>query len=985
MSNWKTCAAAVRDASGRDLSDDQVADIFERAQLKQRALTASGQLDGIDARLREAIKADADELAVQAALVKKHAALSVIAKDRTVRHVEGLIGRGLSYRKAVLALFEGSTKGVEGARHSIAATKLAYEGRYVGGMMARIVREVPHAEGMLRDREFLDDVVREMMQPGSTRNADAAKVGVAFAESAEVSRVDLNNLGANIGKLDGWAGAQIHDADKIGRLAPEAWIDALMPKLDLARTFPDLDEAGARKALGNVWENIVFQRERGDSPDPAGTGFHGPVNVARALERHRVLHFKTPDDWLAYSRDFGSGHIFDGMLGHQSRAALNASQMEILGPNPGATLDAVLDTLRRRVDVDEKIAPAKKAGVKEALTRDGQTAVGMAFRIASGATMIPVSRTMADVGGGIRALQSMSKLGGAVISSITDLPTAIVNLRFNGMSFGEAAGGQVRELLAGRGKGEQRELAYLTGEGFDGVVGHLTSPYVANDGAPGAMQSVMSSFFRWTGLSLWTDANRAASARVLSAHLGRQAGKEFLQLDARLQNVFRQHDITPEVWDAIRAGGVREIDGRRYIVPDGMAERISASRSALPPAVRPLPDGWRVEVKNSSDDANHYMSLVGADGREHYRAHIIDNSEGAPGVYSIGGIENASRVGKGLGPAFYLEAAKYVEARGGRLIVGADATKSARAVHGVLEKAGYSREADPSIFGMTREEMAAQSGPNEDGSPTRLLEIASKPDRPDIRSSDEFADAADLALRRYFADEVASSVLEADAATQRFTTAGTSRGTAAGEAIRFVMQFKAFPIAFTQRVGGRAMQGGPEGTSAGTAHIGALIAGLTVMGYAAMTAKDAIRGYEPRELVDEQGNPRAATILAALVQGGGAGIYGDFLFGSVSRSGNSALENVAGPAISDAARWVNLLSRARDGDAKTADALTAAIGSTPFANVFYARPALDYLILNSLRERLAPGYLQRQDARRREQYGQDPLIAPSDRMALDLF
>lgn len=833
--SWKTCAAAVRQAAGRDLSDDQVEDIFERAQLRQRALEAAGQIDGLDTRLREAVAEDADALRVQAALARKHAALSVIARDRAVAHVEKLLPFmdprviGNRYRDAVLALFEGTTKGIEGARASISATKLAYEGRFVGGMMARIVRDVPHAEGMLRDRAFLDDVVREMTSPGSTRNADAGKVAKVFADSAEEARADLNRLGANIGKLDGWAGAQIHDADKIGWVAPAAWIDAVLPRLDLERTFPDLDAAGARKVLANVWENIVFQRERGDAPDPAGTGFKGPLNVARALERHRVLHFKSADDWLSYSEQFGQGHIFDGMIAHQSRAALNAAQMEILGPNPGATLDSVLDTLRRRVDVDEAIPAEKKQDVKGSLRMD-KGAIAAAYNIASGASMIPVSRTLADIGGTIRAWQSLSKLGGAVISSITDLPVAITNLRFNGMTFGEAAGGQVREFLKGRGRAEQREVAYLLGEGFDGVIGHLTSPFVANDGAPGAMQSMLSTFFRWTGLSLWTDAQRAGVARMLSAHLGKQARKSFDQLDPRMQAVFRQHDIDPDMWDGIRAWGIRDIDGKPYVLP----------------------------------------------------GQIIDNA----------------------------------------IMLGAD--------------------------------------PGE-------------------------ARAADLALRRYYADEAASSVLEADAATQRFTTAGLSRGTAMGEAVRFVMQFKAFPTAFTQRVLGRAFQGGAEGGTAGAAHIGSLIAGLTLLGYAAMTAKDAIKGYEPREILDENGNPRAKTILASLVQGGGAGIYGDFLFGEVSRSGNSALENVAGPFASDAARWFNLARRARDGEGKAADALTAALGSTPFANVFYARPALDYLILNSLRETLNPGYLSRQDQRRREQYGQDPLIAPSDRIAVDLF
>ena len=817
--SWKDCADSIRTAAGKDLTDDQVIDIFEAVDRRKRALVAAGQLDGLDRRLQEAVAQDADRLAVEAALAKKHAALSVIARDRASRMVERHIEAGLSPRRAVLALFEGTTKGIEGGRNSIAATKLAYEGRYVGGMMARVQREVPHAERMLGDRAFLDDVVREMMQPGSTRNADAARVGVIFSESAEMSRQDLNRLGANIGKLDGWAGAQIHDADKIGAVDPDAWVSAVLPKLDLARTFPDVtSEAEVRAILRNVWENIVFQPSREAPRSPADSDFAGPRNVARALERHRVLHFKSADDWLSYSADFGHGHIFDGMLHHQSRAALNASQMEMLGPNPGATLQSLLDGLRQRIDRDASIPASKKAAEKAKLSDDPMTSIGMAFRIASGAAMIPRSQTMADAFGAVRAMESLSKLGGAVISSITDLPVAIANLRFNGMTFTQAIRGQIGEALRGRGKGEAREVAYLLNAGMDGVMGRLTSPFVANDSAPGAMQSIMATFFRWSGLTLWTDANRAGNARVMAAHLGQQAGKNFDQLDPRLQHVFRQHDIDGATWDVIRTTAAREMDGRTHIVPGDMADR-----------------------------------------------------------------------------------------------------------------------------------------------------------------------RAELALRRYFADESRSAVLEADAATQRFTTAGMQRGTLPGEVIRTIMQFKAFPIAFSQRVMGRAIQGGEGAGYAGAAHIGGLVAGLVVMGYTAMTLKDAIKGYEPRELLDDQGNPRLKTILAALVQSGGAGIYGDFLFGQASRSGNSALENLAGPALSDIAGGLNLWAKFRSGDAKASDGFNAALSSIPLFNVWWARPALDYLVLNSVREYLSPGALARQDQRRRQDYGQQPIIAPSDRIAFDLF
>ncbi|CAB4156979.1 structural protein [uncultured Caudovirales phage] len=830
---WKNCAAAVREAAGQDLTDDQVIDLFERAQLRQRAIQASGAIDGLDVKLREAVQADADALAVQAALARKHAALAIVARNRLASANDTLIDQpgmtprliGNAYRNAVLTVFEGTTRGVLGGRDSVAATKLAYEGSFIGdAIMGRIVREVPHVEKMLRDEAFLDDVVREMSElreggsPGRTGNRDAQTTAKIFADAAEASRVDLNRLGANIGKLDGWAGSQMHNSDRIATAGKDAWIDGVLPRLDLARTFPDVgSEADVRRILGNVWDNIVFGPDRGPTKsDATGSGFKGPVNVARALERHRVLHFASADAWLAYNRDFGMGHIFDGMVAHQSRAALNASQMDRFGPNPGAVVDAELERLRRKVDNDDRIPPEKKEGIKAGLYNQQGTEINKAFRVASGDVMIPHSQFWADIGGGIRAAQSMAKLGGAVISSLSDLATAIVNLRFNGLTFGEAVTGQLGELMRGRGRAEQRELAYLLGEGFDGIIGHLTSPYVANDSAPGAMQRAMTTFFRVTGLSLWQDANRAAAARVLSAHLGKNADTAFDALNDRMRNVLGQHGITPEVWDVMRTEGRRVIDGKTYLVPG---------------------------------------------------------------------------------------------------------------------------------FG------------NRD---------------------------VDMAMRRYIADEAQSTILEASAASQRYITQGHSRGTLMGEALRFIMQFKAFPITFTERVLGRATGGGVEGANAGAAHIGTLIVGMTVMGYLADSAKQYLRMNEPKELLDDNGNPRMATILAALAQGGGAGLYGDFLFGQFSRTGNSPVGNLVGPLGSDIEKIWRLYAGARDGDPDAGDALGALISSTPFANVWFARPALDYLILNELREMFDPGALSRQDQRRRRDFGQEPLMAPSERM-LDVF
>lgn len=103
------------------------------------------------------------------------------------------------------------------------------------------------------------------------------------------------------------------------------------------------------------------------------------------------------------------------------------------------------------------------------------------------------------------------------------------------------------------------------------------------------------------------------------------------------------------------------------------------------------------------------------------------------------------------------------------------------------------------------------------------------------------------------------------------------------------MQFKGFPIAFTTHVMGRSLFGGAGATRGerlmnNLPHIGALIAGLTVAGYMSKTMKDLMRGKTPA--VPETAAGARDIVLSSLVQGGAAGIYGDFLFGKVNRNGS---------------------------------------------------------------------------------------------------
>lgn len=822
------CLAAATTASGSRLNRDEIEAAFQRvAEYKQR-LQASGNIDGMADKLKSFAEREAERTKVAAALQKRHAALNILVRDRLDQTVTGMVKAGMSPKKALLAVLEGTQRGVEGGRNSVAALNGAYEARYLGGLFAELQANRPHLINALRDPRLDTDITIEMAElreggkPGITGNDDAKYIAKVFASYAELSRTDLNRLGASIGKLDGWAGAQTHDDIKMLAAGKDAWISSVVNKLDMARTFPDVESADEiAEALSGVYDtlitgfsNKVSGREKGQRVNPA--------NLAKSLGKSRVLHFKDAQAALAYREQFGYGNTVSGMIGHLRNSARVAANMESLGPNPEVMFGSLVEGLKRSIKEDSKLSDAQKTKQIKSLDADAG-GIRHALDIANGLVSRPVNVTGSKIASDIRAVQSMAKLGGAVFSSISDTVTAGAASQFRGSGFVKGFFAQLNGLRKGRPKGELAEISFLTGEGFDGLVGHIVSPAAAVDGPVGRLAKLQETFFRWNGLSWWTDIQRATAGRVIAAEMGMRAKTAYKALPANYRHVLGLHSITEAKWEALRKAGGREIDGKVYITPD---------------VIRDLPDEAVAGLGRNADDARRDL---------------------------------------------------------------------------------------------------------------------------------------EMSVLRFFADETSYGVVEVDARSRRTMTLGTRPGTIAGEALRFVGQFKGFPMAFTQRVGGRALFGHRQGAGAleKTAHIGTLLAGMTMAGYAAMTLKDLARGYWPPR---DPSDPK--TLAAAFIQGGAAGIYGDFLFGRVNRFGGGLTETAIGPAAGAAFDLGELMLKARDAglsseeEVRMGDFLNFATQNTPFVNLFYVRPTMEFLFLNSLREASSPGYTKRIEGKRKKDYGQ---------------
>jgi hypothetical protein len=238
----------------------------------------------------------------------------------------------------------------------------------------------------------------------------------------------------------------------------------------------------------------------------------------------------------------------------------------------------------------------------------------------------------------------------------------------------------------------------------------------------------------------------------------------------------------------------------------------------------------------------------------------------------------------------------------------------------------------------------------------------------------------DLAMRLYalYDDRSRNFVILPDIASRADVMRGTRPGTIEGELLRFFAQFKLWPAAMIRDSWGREIYGG-QSRPAAIAGIVQMAAYGTVLGYAIMSLKDLAKGRNPRDPLSPK------TWGAAMMQGGGMGIFGDFLFGEFDRFGHNFFETAAGPAASEtlgtAVQIWNMLKKDAEAGKTPSDIPPAlfqrALANTPFINLFYTRLALDYLFLWQVQEAMNPGFLRRFEKRIRDQNHQTMWLSPS--------
>lgn len=216
----------------------------------------------------------------------------------------------------------------------------------------------------------------------------------------------------------------------------------------------------------------------------------------------------------------------------------------------------------------------------------------------------------------------------------------------------------------------------------------------------------------------------------------------------------------------------------------------------------------------------------------------------------------------------------------------------------------------------------------------------------------EAIDDLESNMSTFFIDQTDQANIQPSVRDRQLILRGSKPGTWEGEAKRFMAQFKNFGIGFINRnIRNRIRKDGVGSASV----IAEVMVASTLWGYVAMSSKDLSKGLVPRDPTDPK------TWAAALLQGGGAGIYGDFLFSDYNRFGGGFWNTALGPGAGIVGRLASIYRSLVTGDFDrlTRQGFMFGKNNMPYLNLIYVRLAIDHLFLFGMQEHVSRGSLRR--------------------------
>lgn len=427
----------------------------------------------------------------------------------------------------------------------------------------------PRKLGLAHTKKFQRSLIREIFNPGSTGDKDAAQYASMWLQVTEGLRQRFNKAGGGIQKLFDWNLPQYHDSVKInsvgGRRATDEqrfneWFNDIQQWIDRDRIaayqIGDGEVRGAtmtdehyRNFLHGIWENL-----RSDGIIQHKNAQHFNPHIRRAVgnrhQQHRLIPFKDADSWMAYADKYGAQDYFNSMMSHLELMAREIGAMEMFGPNP----DTMVKQLRLKVQQDVGGNKARAAGAMA--MNSYQLAMGRMF--SQNVKLSDAMRAMRNVTTGIR-------IGSATISAISDLAFMGKTALFNDIPVVKLYMNFLRNLTQSKdARMTAGRLVLMNEYAIDRAKAAHRISEVQGYGATARFADFI---VRASGLNYWTMTAKQTFGMEFLATLSDMSSSSWDSLKPKMKRAFERYGITSEDWVRIQSSPRYVKNGVSFIDP----------------------------------------------------------------------------------------------------------------------------------------------------------------------------------------------------------------------------------------------------------------------------------------------------------------------------------------------------------------------------------------------------------------------------------
>jgi hypothetical protein len=573
------CAARLSQATGRprEEAEDVLQELFDNAEKYKTGGESPREALG------KAAWEKLQELGEAAAIRRRNAHMDAMKAVARQRWYTQMINKGIDPFTVLEAKLVGVNTPFTGSRLSLATVAGQLAEKWINGFSLDL--ETAGLGKIFASRAIEKEWARELFQinlgrmgkPGITKNENALKIAQLIHKQQKDSVATINRDGGYVRSYSGYITKTSHDADLIRTAATPgrgkggtdadraAWSDAVMPLLDLRRTFGSDDPVNAKAMLDRIWVDL----KNGEHFDISLLDEPRVGNVARQASASRELHFRDADSWLAYNARFGRANPTRTVMQAFDQAARRTALLREFGTKPREEF---------RADIANLKAMYKETPHFQRI-KDVEQKLWNRYNQIDGSENKPANRVASNIINGWMSIQRASKLMRAPFTHLAGLPAKASALRYIGVPFAERWKTMFSDMLRGSPGTEKRIVGDLLLEGIESTMDHVWAKFDNQDSVHGWLAEKENKLFRYTGITALTENQRVGAERIAARHVGMNRGKAWEDLHPKDQRMFDLYGMGKPEWDAINKVDWHTFSDRTYLTPD-IARRLSDDQVA---------------------------------------------------------------------------------------------------------------------------------------------------------------------------------------------------------------------------------------------------------------------------------------------------------------------------------------------------------------------------------------------------------------------